>query len=145
MMPSCMAEEVALGLHIYKDYNMIIGTSLLIKPYSLRLPRNPALQCTALCRSAGSNPGIQSMPTPDSATLNAIFRKSHNERRQDQAVPVRKITVKPSPARKRSLGLTHVSVSASLHSPHRHLPISLLTRSVWLPRRTDHVTPASSP
>ena len=73
----------ALGLHIDKDTNLISVTNMSIKPYRM-LPRNPQIeprwQCTALCKSAGSNPGIQSMPTPDSATLNAIFRKSHNGR-----------------------------------------------------------------
>ena len=119
MMPSCMAEEVALGLFIDRDAVDNLITNMSIKPCRRR-PRANRNQCRVcsvrryvLHRSAGST------PTPDSATLNAIFRNSHDGGIQDQALPVSKITVEPLRASVHSVGLTHVSVAASLHSPHR--------------------------
>ena len=80
-MPSCMAEEVALGLHIDKDTNLITGTNLLIKPLTGGFPEIPRSNRTAVYGVLQICCQIQSTPTPDSAMLNARFRESHYERR----------------------------------------------------------------
>ena len=85
------------------------------------------------------------MPTPDSATLNAIFGESQDERRQDQAVPmpVRKKEEpwNPSaPAFAQPDACIRKGGEPSFIRRIASLPIPLFTRLAWQPRRTDRVS-----